>query len=99
MKHQGSLILSFYNKIDILTVNGFDERFKHPGTGEDTDLNSRLFRAGIKTISKKHLLTIYHIYHKKFNLTYQPNADLWEENNINQVTYTPYGIVKSKIIK
>lgn len=82
-------------KSDILKVNGFDERFRHPGTGEDTDLNSRLLRAGIKTLSKKHLLTIYHIYHKKFNLNYQPNIDLWEENNLNGITFTPFGIHKT----
>jgi len=81
-------------KSDILIVNGFDERFLHPGTGEDTDLDSRLKRAGITTISKKHLLTIYHIYHKKFDLAYQPNIDLWEENNANQVIFTPFGITK-----
>jgi len=81
-------------KSDILKVNGFDERFLHPGTGEDTDLNSRLLRAGVGTISKKHLLTMFHIYHKKFDLAHQPNIDLWNENNKNQVTYTPYGIFK-----
>jgi len=86
-------------KSDILKVNGFDERFKHPGTGEDTDLNSRLLRAGIGTISKKHLLTIYHIFHKKFDLAYQPNIDLWEENNTNEVTFTPYGIDKKVSVR
>jgi glycosyltransferase involved in cell wall biosynthesis len=81
-------------KADILLVNGFDERFQHPGVGEDTDLNSRLVRAGIKTLSKKHLLTVYHIYHKRFDLNYPPNFALWEENNTNHVTFTPFGINK-----
>jgi len=82
------------HKVDILKVNGFDERFLHPGTGEDTDLDRRLQRAGIITFSKKHLLTVYHIYHKRFDLNYQPNLDLLKENDSNGVTFTPYGIVK-----
>lgn len=84
-------------KDDILSVNGFDERFIHPGTGEDTDLDRRMQRAGIMTLSKKHLLTVYHIYHKRFNLNHQPNLNLLEENDRNGVTFTPYGIHKKPV--
>jgi len=37
---------------------------------------------------------MFHIFHKKFDLAYQPNIDLWNENNKNRVTFTPFGIVK-----
>ncbi len=84
------------HKADILKVNGFDERFLHPGTGEDTDLCRRMKRAGIMTISKKHLLTVYHIFHKRFDLKYQPNIDLLHENDKKGVTYTPFGIDREK---
>lgn len=81
-------------KSDILLVNGFDERYDHPGTGEDTDLDHRLQRAGIKCQSRKHLLTMYHIYHKRFNLMYEPNLQLLKENDDQKVTFTPFGIHK-----
>ena len=82
------------HKEDILKVNGFDERFLYPGTGEDTDLDRRMQRAGIATLSKKHLLTVYHIHHKRFDLNYQPNNALLAENDKKGVTFTPFGIKK-----
>jgi len=85
------------HKVDIMKVNGFDERFLHPGTGEDTDLDRRLQRAGIISLSKKHLLTVYHVYHNRFDLNYQPNLDLLEENDRKGVTFTPYGITKEAL--
>ena len=79
-------------KQDLLSVNGFDERFLYPGYGEDIDLWYRLERAGIKTYSRKGLLIQYHCHHKRFDTDYAPNKQLMQENNDNQVTWTPYGI-------
>lgn len=94
-KEKGILGCNFsLYKNDILKVNGFDERFLHPGTGEDTDIDRRLKRAGITTSSKKHLLTLYHIFHKQFDLNDQRNLDLLDENDRNGVTFTPFGIDK-----
>ena len=83
-------------KSDLLKVNGFDERFVHPGTGEDTDLEERLSRTGVFCISKKHLVTIFHVYHVHFDTKIDENKKLYEENNLNKVTYTPYGISKQE---
>lgn len=83
-------------KSDILKVNGFDERFLFPGTGEDTDLEERLSRIGVFPISKKHLITIFHFYHIQFDTNHEPNKELFKENNINEVTYTLHGINKRK---
>ena len=82
-------------KTDILKVNGFDERFVYPGTGEDTDLEERLARTGIFCISKKHLVTIFHVFHIHFDTDYEPNKILFEENNLKKTTYTPFGINKN----
>ena len=79
-------------KDDLLSVNGFDERFLYPGYGEDIDLWYRLDRAGIKTWSRKGLLIQYHCYHKRFDTNYAPNQQLMQENTDNNVTWTPYGI-------
>ena len=82
-------------KSDVLKVNGFDERFVYPGTGEDSDLENRLSRIGIFPISKKHLVTLFHFYHIQFDTNHEPNTKLFNENNQNKVTYTPFGIVKN----
>ena len=81
-------------KSDILTVNGFDERFIYPGTGEDMDLEERLKRVGVLPVSKKHLVTLFHYYHVHFDTNHEPNKVLYEENNRNKVTFTPFGITK-----
>lgn len=81
-------------KEDILRVNGFDERFKHPGYGEDIDLEQRLAAIGIPAISCKCALLIFHVYHVHFDTDYAPNKALLEENKIHQIAVTPFGIHK-----
>jgi glycosyltransferase involved in cell wall biosynthesis len=94
-KEKGILGCNFsIHKTDILYVNGFDERYLHPGTGEDTDLNHRLKRAGICSIPKKHLLTMYHIYHKKADVNHPSNLELLMENDRRNCAITPFGIKK-----
>ena len=44
-------------------VNGFNEDFEEPGTGEDSDLEWRLHAAGWRTKSVKFLAPVYHLYH------------------------------------
>lgn len=95
-KFRGILGCNFsIHKSDILKVNGFDERYNYPGTGEDTDLDHRLQRAGIYCQSRKHLLTIYHIHHKKSDLAHAPNLLLLKENDDQGITFTPFGIKKT----
>ena len=84
---------SLYKK-DILAVNGFDERFLYPAVGEDTDLECRLNRIGIYCTIERHLATVYHIWHKLDHTGEEKNLPLFEENNSNNVSWTPYGIIK-----
>lgn len=83
-------------KADLLDVNGFDERFVHPGCGEDSDVDIRLRNAGKKTKMYKHLITVYHIFHPILN-TEGAEWHLYEEHKRNKVAYTPYGIIKDKV--
>jgi glycosyltransferase involved in cell wall biosynthesis len=85
-------------KSDILKVNGFDERFILPGTGEDIDLEARLSRTGVYTVSIKHLATIFHFYHIHFNTDLESNKILLEENHIKSIVYTLFGIDKKSVI-
>lgn len=80
-------------KDDLLKVNGFDERFVHPGYGEDIDLGNRLNKVGIKTMSRKNLMVIYHLYHKHFFTDTPENLALLEENRHND-PFTSYGYKK-----
>lgn len=81
-------------KSDLLKANGFDERYVHPGTGEDTDLEDRLVRLGIRPMVMNHYATVYHKKHKRLDIANEPNRKLYEENTRNRVGRTPYGIVR-----
>lgn len=80
-------------KDDILAVNGFDERFLFPAVGEDTDIELRLRRNGMKVQTLKHIAIQYHLYHKSLPRE-ESNLRIMEENNLKGVTYTSYGIKK-----
>jgi glycosyltransferase involved in cell wall biosynthesis len=80
-------------KDDIMAVNGFDERFLHPAVGEDTDLELRLRRNGMKVQTLKHIAIQYHLYHKTLPRE-ESNLRIMEKNNLEGVIYTPHGIRK-----
>lgn len=77
---------------DLLSVNGFDERYLDPATGEDTDLEARLHRAGVIVRTLKHLITVYHKCHRTQSYASERNAAIFAENNRLGMTRTPYGI-------
>ena len=84
--------ISFWKK-DLLSVNGYDERFLGYGY-EDIDLPARLRRLGIKKHFIKFKAIEYHIHHKaastKKDMT--ANEKIFEENNKNGVIKCPEGI-------
>lgn len=80
-------------KRDLLGVNGYDERFDLPTYGEDVDLEARLRRNGIKFLGIRNQAIQYHLYHRQLPRDIN-NKDIYDENNANGVTYTPYGITQ-----
>lgn len=86
---------SMYKK-DILAVNGFDERYLNPAVGEDTDFEARLNRIGIYCRVERHIATMYHKWHVFDHTGESDNYAILDENNKNNVSWTPYGIVKDK---
>jgi cellulose synthase/poly-beta-1,6-N-acetylglucosamine synthase-like glycosyltransferase len=44
-------------------VNGFNEDYKGPGLGEDTDIAYRLQLAGARLLSLRYQALLYHLYH------------------------------------
>ena len=83
-------------KDDILEVNGFDERFTSPALGEDTDLEARLNRIGIYCKVERHIATVYHKWHIMDHSGTTDNNAIFNENNTNEVTWTPFGIIKGE---
>lgn len=82
-------------KADLLRVNGFDERFEMPYIGEDTDLEARLRRVGIRVRVYNHIATLYHKWHRSQPRELTVNRLIFEENNRLEIGFTPYGIDKS----
>lgn len=94
-KKKGILGSNFsIHKEDLLAINGFDERYIHPSTGEDTDIRMRLENNGINIQSIKHMAVQYHLYHNVLERNPE-NLKILEDNKINNPVYTPYGIKKA----
>jgi len=51
-------------KEDLVRINGFDEDFRLPTTGEDTDVERRLRHFGVKMKSCRNASSVVHLYHK-----------------------------------
>ena len=81
------------HKKDLMTINGFDERYKHPSTGEDSDICMRLKNNGINIQTIKHIAVQYHLYHRVMERN-QANTLIYNDNKENHRVYTPYGIFK-----
>lgn len=82
------------HKADILSVNGFDERYEEPGIGEDRDIQIRLERKNIVFKSVSFVAIQYHLYHPKRDVGTR-NFALLEEVTNSQISYTPFGIQKA----
>lgn len=52
-------------KEDIISINGFDEDYKHPAIGEDVDINWRFRASGIEVVSCRNIANVFHLWHKK----------------------------------
>lgn len=80
-------------KADLLQINGFDERYKAPSIGEDTDIQYRLELCGIKIKSLIHIAIQYHLYHKELPRKNE-NFAIFAQVKAENKAYTPYGIKK-----
>lgn len=82
-------------KDDLLSINGFDERYLYPCVGEDTDIEKRfLMKNGmIKRI--KQAAIQYHLWHKLLSREDQPkNMEILNATIAQKITFTPYGIAR-----
>ncbi len=81
-------------KEDLLAINGFDERYNSPGTGEDSDPDYRLRLLGVKERPIVNLAVQYHLWHRELT---HPNANhrIIEEAKAKKQMWTPFGIQKT----
>ncbi len=97
LKSQGILGANFgLYRSDFEKVNGFDERYVHPGTGEDCDIDLRLGNAGVKHLKASHYALMIHKCHSRLDWTSEDNARLYREADENNITFTPYGLKQQK---
>lgn len=80
-------------KSDLVSVNGFDERYEAPSIGEDSDIQYRFELNGMEIKSLNNIAVQYHLYHK-LQPRPQVNKDLFEQVKQENTPYTPFGINK-----
>lgn len=91
-KKRGLLGCNFsIHKNDLLSINGFDERYIAPSIGEDSDVQFRLELAGVLVRSLNNIAVQYHLYHK---LQPRPieNLRLFETVKIEKQAFSRFGI-------
>jgi len=94
-KYRGILGCNFsVHKSDLLSINGFDERYEAPSIGEDSDIQFRLEKNGVRIGSLNNMAVQYHLFHK-LQPRPQENLDLFENIKKLGKSFTPYGIIKT----
>lgn len=78
---------------DMLSINGFDERYQGPGIGEDNDIDLRFTNSGGEVKFFKFGAIQYHVYHPVLS-RYDRNNNLkiFKENKEKAVSATSHGI-------
>ncbi|HEU5364027.1 MAG TPA: glycosyltransferase [Hanamia sp.] len=93
-KNRGLLGCNFsLYKSDLLSVNGFDERYQAATYGEDVDLEMRLKLIGTGFKTLMNIAVQYHCYHQLLERPEESRL-LYELATKEQRAFTPYGIEK-----
>lgn len=53
------------SRADLIAINGFDENYTLPATGEDYDIEWRMQAQGCRIVSLRNLAVQYHLYHQE----------------------------------
>lgn len=83
-------------KIDILAINGFDERMQYGG--QDRELGERLMNRGIKSKQIRYSAVCLHLEHKrgyKNEASIAKNHQIRNETKTQNKQWTDFGIVKN----
>ncbi len=81
-------------KEDILAINGFDEDYTAAGVGEDTDIEWRLLKNGIRLKKIKFQALQYHLHHPENYSSTNANEALMQQKIKLSKVFCANGIVK-----
>ena len=84
------------HKEDIVSVNGFDERFDVASEESDFDLELRLLQAGVFTKQERRIATLYKIGEGISKVTSEISSQILEESSKENYSWTPFGIIKQE---
>lgn len=79
---------------DLLAINGFDENYTRPATGEDYDIEWRMIANSCKIVSLRNLAVQYHMYHPENWSEQSANVAYCREKQQRNEVYCPNGIRK-----
>ena len=79
---------------DLLAINGFDENYTRPATGEDYDIEWRMMANGCTIVSLRNLAVQYHMYHPENWSEQAANVAYCREKQQRNEVYCPNGIRK-----
>lgn len=79
---------------DLLAINGFDENYTRPATGEDYDIEWRMMANGCTIVSLRNLAVQYHLYHPENWSEQSANVAYCREKQQRNEVYCPNGIRK-----
>jgi glycosyltransferase involved in cell wall biosynthesis len=87
---------SLYKK-DLLSINGFDQRYEAAGTGEDSDVEFRLRLKGVAIHPLFYKATQVHLYHQELPRS-TINDELYKQVRSQKAYWTHFGIKKVSLI-
>ena len=81
-------------KADILAIDGFNEDYRAPGIGEDSDIEWRLRANGIDIYNVKFLAPVYHLYHPRRWQSSDTNEAIFESTRAAKRIFCEHGIAE-----
>lgn len=81
-------------KEDLARLNGFDEDYVNPGTGEDTDLELRARNAGMSCLAAPRYALMLHRCHQRLPLDSPENKAILERHRAEGTTRVKNGLIK-----
>ena len=78
-------------------INGFDEDYKGPGLGEDSDIQFRLNLFAVKFESVRNYAILYHLYHPK-TVESTENQTIFRDKKLLNQAFCKNGLVKDDAV-